>query len=148
MYKHITTRNGNSYLFFSFFSSRGLAIGVPLSQTPQIYFLSLIYHPYDQFRPIPDTMVNVEPQNLQIGQPQQQQQDQIQTPQHRARRTHLNDHISSFLSKLQLHDRLSMNKEIEEKNRERETKTLKHMQDPLAHESSGAGIRNCISLDY
>src|ERR1700678_1130442 len=92
-------------------------------------------------------MVNVEPQNLQIEQPQQQQQNQNQTPQHRACRTHLNDHVSLFLSKLQLHDRLSMNKEIEEKNRERETKTLKHMQDPLAHPEPGSETASLLTID-
>src|ERR1700678_3773046 len=105
-------------------------------------------------------MVNIEQQQLHLQQPQQQQvqqnqdqnfqhqqgnQDQI--PQHRTRRTHRDDIVSSFLSKLQLYDKLSMNKDIEKKKIKRELKTLKNMQDPTSYPEPGSETASLITID-
>jgi hypothetical protein len=47
------------------------------------------------------------------------------------RRTHKDDFISSLLSKLQLHEKLVKNKEIEDQNKAREMKTYNHHLDPV-----------------
>jgi hypothetical protein len=48
--------------------------------------------------------------------------------------THKDDLISSFHSKLSLREKLTTNKEIEEKNKERELKTLKNKQEDMVYD--------------
>src|SRR5277367_1072366 len=79
--------------------------------------------------------------------PQQPLQDPQQIQIVRLRRTHKDELISSFLSKLSLREKLSMNKEIEEKNKEREAKTLRHKMDPVNHPDTGSETASLISID-
>src|SRR5271154_4798531 len=70
-------------------------------------------------------------------------QDPQQPPQDpqiivRLHRTHKDDLVSSFLSKLSLREKLSTNKEIEEKNKEREAKTLRNRLDPVNYPDTGS----------
>ena len=76
---------------------------------------------------------------------QQPPQDQLQII--RIHRTHKDDLISSILSKLSLRDKLSMNKEIEEKNKEREIKTLRNRQDPVTYPDPGSEAASFITID-
>src|SRR5271155_4883357 len=95
--------------------------------------------------------------NLNEEQPQQhQQQDQPQQiqPAHfpqqenaRIHRTHKDDIISSLLRKLSLREKLSMNKDIEEKNKEREPKTLRNKIDPILHPDPGSETASLITVD-
>src|SRR5271155_2395876 len=95
--------------------------------------------------------------NLNEEQPQQhQQQDQPQQiqPAHlpqqenaRTHRTHKDDIISSLIRKLSLCEKLSMNKEIEEKNKERELQTLKNRIDPIIHPDPGSETASLITID-
>jgi len=76
---------------------------------------------------------------------QQPPQDQLQIV--RIHRTHKDDLILSILSKLSLRDKLSMNKEIEEKNKEREIKTLRNRQDPVTYPDPGSEAASFITID-
>ena len=89
---------------------------------------------------------NQDPQPQQVQQVQPVQQDQGPQPQ-RVRRTHQDEHISSILSKLSLREKLSTNKDIEEKNKERELKTLKNRQDPDAFPEPGSETASFITID-
>jgi len=86
-------------------------------------------------------MVNTENQQPEPEQPQQPQQLV------RVRRTHTDDLASSYLSELTLYDKLSMNKEIEEKNKERRLKKLKNIQDPVAYPDPGSETASLITID-
>ena len=65
----------------------------------------------------------------------------------RVRRTHKDELISSFLSKLSLREKLSTNKEIEEKNKEREAKTLRNKLDPATYPDTGSEAASLITID-
>ena len=92
---------------------------------------------------LPDSVVQ---QDQQPEQPPNNEAQQ-QPANTRARRTHKDDLISSFLSKLSLRDKLSMNKEIEDKNKERELKTLKNKQDPVAFPDPGSEAASFVTID-
>ena len=86
----------------------------------------------------------------------QQEDNQVQPPNNVApqrlgnphvRRTHKDDLISSILSKLSLREKLSTNKEIEDKNKERELKTLKNKQDPTAFPDPGSEAASFVTID-
>ena len=93
-------------------------------------------------------MVDI-PQDLAVPQNQQPLNDEVQQRpgDNRVRRTHKDDVISSFLSKLSLREKLSTNKEIEEKNKERELKTLKNKQDPTAFPDPGSEVASFVTID-
>ena len=65
----------------------------------------------------------------------------------RIRRTHKDDIISSFLSKLSLREKLSKNKEIEDQNKAREAKKFNHHIDPVAHPDTGSENASFITID-
>src|SRR5271155_1599581 len=97
-------------------------------------------------------MVNLNEEQDQ--QPQQQDQPQqlqlAHFPQQenaRIHRTHKDDIISSLIRKLSLREKLSMNKDIEEKNKERESKTLKNKIDPIIHPDPGSETASLITID-
>ena len=79
--------------------------------------------------------------------PQQPLQDPQQIQIVRLRRTHKDELISSFLSKLSLREKLAMNKEIEEKNKEREAKTLRNKLDPVNYPDTGSEAVSFIMID-
>ena len=93
-------------------------------------------------------MVDI-PQDLAVPQNQQPLNDEVQQRpgDNRVRRTHKDHVISSFLSKLSLREKLSTNKEIEEKNKERELKTLKNKQDPTAFPDPGSEVASFVTID-
>ena len=63
------------------------------------------------------------------------------------RRTHKDDIISSFLSKLSLCEKLSKNKEIKDQNKAREAKKFNHHIDPVAHLDTGSENASFITID-
>ena len=65
----------------------------------------------------------------------------------RVRRTHKNDFISSLLSKLSLHEKLSKNKEIEDQNKDRVQKNYNHHIDPVLYPDTGSETASFITID-
>ena len=55
--------------------------------------------------------------------------------------------ISSLLSKLSLHEKLATNKDIEEKNKEREARTLRNRLDPVTYPDTGSETASLIMID-
>jgi hypothetical protein len=92
-------------------------------------------------------MANIE--GDQHEQHEQPENDQIppQIPQPRIRRTHKDDFISSLLSKLSLREKLFKNKEIEDKNKDRELTNFNHHMDPAAYPQPGSEIASFITID-
>ena len=97
-----------------------------------------IEEPVDQ----PD---NVQPQ-AQIPIPAVQDNN-IPAAQPRAHCTHKDDLVSSLLSKLSLHEKLSKNKEIEDQNKNRDLKNYNHLTDPLTHPKPGSENASFITID-
>ena len=94
----------------------------------------------------PDQPLN---QDQDVPVPNQVQPAQVQPAQvqPRVRRTHKDDFISSFLSKLQLREKLVKNKEIEDQNKARELKTYNHHLDPASHPEPGSETASLITID-
>jgi hypothetical protein len=65
----------------------------------------------------------------------------------RLRRTHKDDVISAILSKLSLREKLATNKDIEEKNKEREARTLRNKLDPDNYPDTGSDTASLITID-
>ena len=86
-------------------------------------------------------------QQNQDPQPQQVQQAQVQVQLPRVHRTHKDEHISSILSKLSLREKLSTNRDIEEKNKERELKMLRYRLDPDTFPEPGSETASLITID-
>jgi hypothetical protein len=86
-------------------------------------------------------MVNVIKQDQPHVQDQQQQNQNIQVC-----RTHQDDAILLLLSKLSLSNKLSMNKDIEEKNKERELKTLHNKQEPVLHPDPESETAHLVTI--
>lgn len=76
-------------------------------------------------------------------------QDPPQAPQTppRVHKTHKDDFISSLLRKLQLREKLVKNKEIEDENKIRETRSYYHHLDPVAHPQPGSETASFITID-
>ena len=65
----------------------------------------------------------------------------------RIRRTHKDELISSLISKLSLREKLATNKDIEEKNKEREARTLRNRLDLVTYPDTGSETASVITID-
>lgn len=89
------------------------------------------------------------PANLAAQHQDVNMQDHIplQVPQPHVHHTHKDNIISSLLSKLSLHEKLSKNKEIEDENKNRELKNYNHHMDLVAHLEAGSETASFIMID-
>jgi hypothetical protein len=140
------------FLIFILFSlCVALRLALPLSKLLKFIFYSpiapnwLLYHQYTimagglDFSQLPSPVLP--PQEPPVL-PLQATQNPI-----RLRRTHKDDLISSLLSKLSLREKLATNKEIEEKNKEREARTLRNRLDPVNYPDTGSETASLITID-
>jgi hypothetical protein len=96
---------------------------------------------------VPVNDLNEQPQNPADQQIQENNNLGAVAGHPRVRRTHKDDFISSLLSKLSLREKLSKNKEIEERNKIRELSTYNHHMDPVLYPETGSEVASFITID-